>query len=945
MKNKLNAHIKNQILWILVACVMLIMSSCSPSSPEGTVSPTPGSTQVVEPPSLAPESEPPSEPVPAIQAGLVLYMAVDGNDLSSGTIDEPLASFEGARDHIRAIRKTTGIPEGGIIVSIRGGVYPITVTTDFTEEDSGLADRPIAYMAYPGEKPIFNGGVSIPGTEFHSVSDAAILSRLLYGDSKDKVVEYDLFANGFSPSDLDTSQDFWADGNLKEFATEETREIDFLTKRMQVFVDDEALYLARWPNKVEGIFEENPYDAYLGLGNEVISSGFNDKTEKRDGSKSIFKTYERRILNWQSFDDVIVFGMLGWEFFHDRIVVENINRDTMAITLRTVPSSGLQYESGRQSRYAFENVLEELDTPGEYYIHSQTGMLYLYPPRDITSATVKVSKFNGNYIIRLQDASFLNFVGLTFELTKGSGINIQAGDHCTIQNCVFQDIGVYGVNIGEGIWSSRDIAAETLENGGQVPEEVLLSTTKRNGTNHSVLDSVFLNIGFCATRIRVGDTYTRERAFVIFEGNLVKHTGLLGSAYFSGVSVDGVGVIIKNNEFAYSRGQAIAGNIIDCDIIYNEFYDCPSDMAEDTCTIYLNYMGINDGVQVRYNYFHDVTARDCRAIGFDTRRRSGVGYDNDAPFNDFSYNVVYNMQGGSGIRTVGPSTYINNIFIDSMNPLGDMRELMEEVLDKMTVKDLIDSTNHSSLYYLYQSGLWQTEPWQNTYPELCEYFAYLEKNPSLQHTMSTVENNLVVFLREKPSGRYNYFPIGTMTDAVYGFNEPPIQIDHDPGFADFAGYDFQLSPETAKAFGMEWLDMSKIGLPDSTKPTRNVIPGDPLHDARKTANFEPWLKSTDGSLPQAGRMISLWREVLPGVWQWQDDSIVNSEGSSGLDCLPGGTYTVWFEGDRFHPAQFVGGVPGVYPTDQVEKFTVPADTFYTGYNPVYFDFTIVPYDD
>ena len=38
--------------------------------------------------------------------------------------------------------------------------------------------------------------------------------------------------------------------------------------------------------------------------------------------------------------------------------------------------------------YRFENVPEELDEPGEYYIDRQSGMLYFYPPEDAPKDSV-----------------------------------------------------------------------------------------------------------------------------------------------------------------------------------------------------------------------------------------------------------------------------------------------------------------------------------------------------------------------------------------------------------------------------------------------------------------------------------------------------------------------------------------------------------------------------
>ena len=50
-----------------------------------------------------------------------------------------------------------------IRVLLRGGTYFIEEPFVFTPDDSGMADAPITYAAYPGEKPILSGGLAIKG--------------------------------------------------------------------------------------------------------------------------------------------------------------------------------------------------------------------------------------------------------------------------------------------------------------------------------------------------------------------------------------------------------------------------------------------------------------------------------------------------------------------------------------------------------------------------------------------------------------------------------------------------------------------------------------------------------------------------------------------------------------------------------------------------------------
>ena len=67
-----------------------------------------------------------------------LYVAPNGNDANSGTMDRPLATLEGARDAIRVLIKSQ---KGNISVLFRGGIYYFTQMVHFGPEDSGIEIR------------------------------------------------------------------------------------------------------------------------------------------------------------------------------------------------------------------------------------------------------------------------------------------------------------------------------------------------------------------------------------------------------------------------------------------------------------------------------------------------------------------------------------------------------------------------------------------------------------------------------------------------------------------------------------------------------------------------------------------------------------------------------------------------------------------------------------
>lgn len=102
----------------------------------------------------------------ALPSAVTYYAAPNGNDLWSGTLaapnaagtDGPFASFDRARALVQSISKP-GLTQ--ITVQFRGGTYFLPAPIMFTAADSGAAALPIVYQNYPGESPVFSGGLRV----------------------------------------------------------------------------------------------------------------------------------------------------------------------------------------------------------------------------------------------------------------------------------------------------------------------------------------------------------------------------------------------------------------------------------------------------------------------------------------------------------------------------------------------------------------------------------------------------------------------------------------------------------------------------------------------------------------------------------------------------------------------------------------------------------------
>jgi hypothetical protein len=119
-----------------------------------------------------------------------------GDDNNSGTIENPVATFEGAQKLVRDFKIIN--PETPVAVYFRGGKYYRTQSAIFSSIDSGAKSAPVKYMAYPGEEPLILGGKQLQleweeyknGIYKAKVSKGLIFESLYINDEEQVLARY-----------------------------------------------------------------------------------------------------------------------------------------------------------------------------------------------------------------------------------------------------------------------------------------------------------------------------------------------------------------------------------------------------------------------------------------------------------------------------------------------------------------------------------------------------------------------------------------------------------------------------------------------------------------------------------------------------------------------------------------------------------------------------------
>ena len=636
------------------------------------------------------------EAYPAIQDSLPprqkpvvkFFVAPDGSDDGTGAKEAPFATFEAARKAIRDLKAAGPLPQGGVAVTFRQGTYTLSNSLNLTEADSGTPEAPIVYRAFPEETVLFTGGVRIQG--FRPVQDTAILARLPE-DARDHVLVCDLKAQG-----------------ITDFGTLEARGVGFQPSPMlELFIDGQPMTLARWPN--EGFLHTGTVD---------------DPGSLTEGRGATFAFDYDRAGRWQEAADIWLYGYWYHDWADCTLPVDRV--DMEARRIHTAKTSN--YTMRENQEYYVFNLLEEIDQPGEYYLDRASGMLYCYPPADLSQAVAEVSLLQ-TPLATLEGVSNVRFEGLQFELAQGYGITVHGGSDTLLAACTVRKLGGTAVLI-------------------------------QGGARHGVFGCELERLGRRGIELIGGDRATLTSSGHYVENCDIHHFSRIDHTYTPAVQIEGVGHRIAHNHMHHSSCHAMRLEGNDHVVEFNEINDVVRE-SDDQGGLDMWGDPTYRGNILRYNHWHDIG--NGRACG-----QGGIRLD-DAICGTVIYGNVFERSADANFGGVqihgGKENWIdNNLFIDcpfavSFSSWGKDRWL--KFLSEGWIQSKIQAVHADQ------------PPYSTRYPAL----AHLEADPDVNNVWRNVAVNArSLWLRHSVDQN----EIGNVMPAG------------DPGFLDADSGDYQL---------------------------------------------------------------------------------------------------------------------------------------------------------
>ena len=668
-----------------------------------------------------------------------LFVGPKGTDENPGTRERPFATLERARDAIRALKKGGGLPAGGVAVEILPGVYELRKSFELTSEDSGTPEAPVVYRGQAAADVRLIGGRAVGA--WKPVADKAVLARLDPA-ARGHVLAADLKAQGITDFGQ-LSRDALRGGPM-----------------LELFFNGKAMPLSRWPNK-----------GFAKYG-KVLDKGSVPRFGEKPDRPGRMLLGGDRFKRWTTAPAVWLHGYFHHDWYDDVLEVAKLDPATGEALFTTPHLYGLV--AGR--RYAALNLLEEIDTPGEWYLDRGSGVLTFWPPEPIAGAVVVVSMLE-QPLVTMTKTTHVTLAGVTLELGRGRAVEIRGGTHNLVAGCTIRNMGTSAVGIGP---------AETREDGKL---RIEAGDPLIDGRHNGVQSCDIHDVGTSGISLTGGDRRTLTPAGHFAVNNDIFRYSRRKRTNCPAITLNGVGNRMAHNRIhdAPHCGVFYSGNEHVLEL--NEAYRLSWETG-DVGTFYSGRNWTFRGNVVRHNFFHDIKAPG-------THGSMTVYLDDSHSSTAIVGNVFYRTQRAAFIGGGRDNLVEGNLFIEC-----DTAVHLDNRSQGWARKYQKPGGDHR-MYGKLKEVRHDQPPWSERYPALARI---LDQNPHAP-LGNVVRKNVAVRCRRWLAAYRGGEKILTLKDNLV--------TKDDPGFVNAKARDFRLKPDSmvfGKVPGFQPIPFGKIGL-------------------------------------------------------------------------------------------------------------------------------------
>ena len=709
--------------------------------------------------------------------GQKIFVSAVGDDSGDGSEEEPLKTLEKAIDVANEMREDS---DKLIEILLREGTYSVTNTIKII--NSQKDDPLLKISAYQDEKVTINAGVDIPLSAM-SIADSDFTNAIIDKPNAGSVLQY----------------------NLKDAQIEDLGEIslrghlisDEKEAQAELSLNGEVQKLAGWPN-----------GEYTGLIKPTDSNEYGKRTKSGIANGCSFQVNYDRPSQWSKPEQAWLSGTIGPNYEFDYYPVSRFDSEEKRVYL----SRGALEKYYTEPYYRFENVPEELDEPGEYYIDRQSGMLYFYPPEDapkdsvltitMSTPTLDVSGKAPNSMFRIENSKNIVFENLIFKGGRGSAITGKNNSNIQFINCEINSFGENGIRFD----ASTDIK---------------ISDCKIHDVGQ---DGILF--------VSCGNYQTLSPSNIVVSNNDIYNFARLERSYKTGIDFGYrcVGATAANNHIHNGPHAGMIFYGVNNDIYGNEFDNLVTEFS-DMDALYCNNSNYpwERGNKIHNNYFHDIGKSsmngrhqiNVRAIRTDNR---GCGLN---IYENLFYNIGDggNGNGNNGIGAITAegtrNRIFNNLFVDCneayFNTLqykeienADDGTLYPDTVINSSGVEVANTINGAKVADLKKQMENYLPVYGKQFPELYNYFY---EHPNMSKT-NEFKNNMIINIAI-PLSNFN----GTQNEEGFRGSQMLTAASgnyvstSDPGFVSYDNGNLELSSSaTLLVEGLPKFEMSSFGI-------------------------------------------------------------------------------------------------------------------------------------
>ena len=430
----------------------------------------------------------------------------------------------------------------------------------------------------------------------------------------------------------------------------------------ELFVNGEAYSVARYPKDTLIPYEKD----------DIIDSGSYVTCKEYDRRCAVLRLNDERFSKWADEKDAYLGGYPAYTWADDCIKIKEFNKENKTVTTNEPHLFSFQY--GECSGWYIVNAFSELTDEGEYYIDRENEKLYFIPKGEIKTLQLSVLD---KVMVAVENCENIRIEGITFENSRNSGAYIEGGNGVVISDCIFRNLGILAVQIGQGAEPQpHGLSTYHGERARGIPVQKPISRELGSwhehlyefaawdcnaGKNHSVENCKIYDTGAGGIVLGGGN-----RKKLIPANNRVYNCEFynlnrLDKTYRVAVHIHGVGNKIQHCEMHDLTSIAINLHGNDHLIEYNDIYRVVT-QTSDSGAIYMGRDMSEVGNVFKSNYIHDLKNPN------ETMGVCAIYFDDWAIFNEVYDNFFYNISGG-GFCVIhhtcgGYLSFHNNFVID-----------------------------------------------------------------------------------------------------------------------------------------------------------------------------------------------------------------------------------------------------------------------------------------